>query len=82
MPISKIQDFHDRTSEKFEFKIQRKGLYQFCFSNKSPYHGTIDFDVHVDHFTYFDQQAKDGERLRFFLLLNNPSSFLIFTKLF
>uniref|UniRef100_A0A7N2LJC9 GOLD domain-containing protein n=1 Tax=Quercus lobata TaxID=97700 RepID=A0A7N2LJC9_QUELO len=54
-----IQDFHDRTSEKFEFKIQRKGLYQFSFSKKSPYHGTIDFDVHVDHFTYFDQQAKD-----------------------
>ncbi|KAK7818761.1 transmembrane emp24 domain-containing protein p24beta2 [Quercus suber] len=27
--------------------------------HKSPCHGTIDFDVHVDHFNYFDQQAKD-----------------------
>lgn len=54
-----IQDFRDRTSEKLEFVAHRKGLYQFCFTNKSPYHETIDFDVHVGHFAYFDQHAKD-----------------------
>ncbi|CAI9089854.1 OLC1v1024502C1 [Oldenlandia corymbosa var. corymbosa] len=54
-----IQDFLDKTSEKFEFTAQRKGLYRFCFTNKSPYHETIDFDVHVGHFSYYDQHAKD-----------------------
>jgi hypothetical protein len=56
---------------------QTKGLYRFCFTNKSPYQETVDFDVHVNHFAYFDQHAKDGERLHFFLLLN-PSSFIFF----
>ncbi|KAF9586995.1 hypothetical protein IFM89_039774 [Coptis chinensis] len=54
-----IHDSRDKTSEKFEFVVHRKGLHQFCFTNKSPYHETIDFDVHVGHFTYFDQHAKD-----------------------
>ncbi|KAF5204378.1 Sucrose-phosphate synthase [Thalictrum thalictroides] len=54
-----IHDFRDKTSEKFEFVVHTKGLHQFCFTNKSPYHETIDFDVHVGHFTYFDQHAKD-----------------------
>ncbi|KAL3502573.1 hypothetical protein ACH5RR_037022 [Cinchona calisaya] len=54
-----IQDFHDKTSEKFEFMAPKKGVYHFCFANKSPYHETIDFDVHVGHFTYYDQHAKD-----------------------
>ncbi|KAL0445073.1 UNVERIFIED_CONTAM: Transmembrane emp24 domain-containing protein p24beta2 [Sesamum latifolium] len=31
----------------------------FCFTNKSPYHETIDFDVHVGHFKYHNQHAKD-----------------------
>ncbi|KAG5541059.1 hypothetical protein RHGRI_021069 [Rhododendron griersonianum] len=31
----------------------------FCFTNKSPYHETIDFDVHEAHFSYYDQHAKD-----------------------
>ncbi|KAF8019643.1 hypothetical protein BT93_G0356 [Corymbia citriodora subsp. variegata] len=46
-------------SEKFEFVAHRKGVHRFCFTNKSPYHETIDFDVHVGHFTYYDQHAKD-----------------------
>ncbi|KAL5707329.1 hypothetical protein ACHQM5_025388 [Ranunculus cassubicifolius] len=54
-----IHDFRDKTSEKFDFVVHTKGLHQFCFTNKSPYHETIDFDVHVGHFTYFDQHAKD-----------------------
>ncbi|KAK1269558.1 Transmembrane emp24 domain-containing protein p24beta2 [Acorus gramineus] len=54
-----IHDFRDKTSEKFEFTVHRKGLHRFCFTNKSPYHETIDFDVHVGHFAYYDQHAKD-----------------------
>ncbi|GAB2285174.1 hypothetical protein Dimus_019626 [Dionaea muscipula] len=49
----------DKSSEKFEFVTQKKGLFRFCFSNKSPYHETIDFDIHVGHFAYYDQHAKD-----------------------
>lgn len=56
---NQIHDFRDKTSEKFEFIVRKKGLHRFCFTNKSPYHETIDFDVHVGHFTYFDQHAKD-----------------------
>lgn len=55
-----IRDFHDKTSEKFEFVAQQKGVHRFCFTNKSPYHETIDFDVHEAHFTFYDQHAKDG----------------------
>lgn len=40
---------------------QKRGVYRFCFTNKSPYHETIDFDVHVGHFAYYDQHAKDGK---------------------
>ncbi|KAL3849124.1 hypothetical protein ACJIZ3_011006 [Penstemon smallii] len=54
-----IHDFHDKTSDKYEFMAQRKGVYRFCFKNKSPFHETIDFDVHVGHFVSFDQHAKD-----------------------
>ncbi|KAJ8748232.1 hypothetical protein K2173_000640 [Erythroxylum novogranatense] len=56
-----IKDFRDKTSEKFEFVIQKKGIYRFCFTNKSPYQETIDFDVQVGHFSvaHYDQHAKD-----------------------
>ncbi|KAK6934620.1 GOLD domain [Dillenia turbinata] len=54
-----IHDFRDKTSEKFEFVAQHKGLHRFCFTNKSPYQETIDFDVHVSHFSYHKQHAKD-----------------------
>lgn len=54
---------YDRTSEKYEFMAQKKGLYHFCFTNKSPYHETVDFDVQVGHFAYYDQHAKDGNAL-------------------
>ncbi|PKA55254.1 Transmembrane emp24 domain-containing protein p24beta2 [Apostasia shenzhenica] len=56
---NQIHDFRDKISEKFEFTVRRKGLHRFCFTNKSPYHETIDFDVHVGHFTYMDEHAKD-----------------------
>ncbi|KAB2604980.1 transmembrane emp24 domain-containing protein p24beta2-like [Pyrus ussuriensis x Pyrus communis] len=55
----KIHDFRDKTTEKYDFVARHKGVYQFCFTNKSPYHETIDFDIHVSHFTYYDQHAKD-----------------------
>ncbi|KAF7814853.1 transmembrane emp24 domain-containing protein p24beta2-like [Senna tora] len=54
-----IQDFRDKTSEKFEFVAHKSGVHKFCFNNKSPYHETIDFDVHVGHFSYYEQHAKD-----------------------
>ncbi|KAK2640146.1 hypothetical protein Ddye_027941 [Dipteronia dyeriana] len=54
-----IHDFHDKISEKFDFVAHHKGVHRFCFSNKSPYHETIDFDVHVGHFSYYDEHAKD-----------------------
>lgn len=54
-----VQDFRDKTSDKFDFVVQKKGVYRFCFTNKSPYHETIDFDVQVGHFAYYDQHARD-----------------------
>ncbi|GMI85205.1 p24 subfamily beta 2 [Hibiscus trionum] len=54
-----IQDYRDKISEKFEFVANQKGVHHFCFSNKSPYHETVDFDVHENHFSYYDQHAKD-----------------------
>ncbi|KAG4952792.1 hypothetical protein AAZX31_14G005000 [Glycine max] len=54
-----IQDFRDKTSEKFDFVAHKSGVHKFCFTNKSPYHETVDFDVHVGHFSYFEQHAKD-----------------------
>ncbi|XP_066390535.1 transmembrane emp24 domain-containing protein p24beta2-like isoform X2 [Miscanthus floridulus] len=54
-----IYDSRDKTSDKFEFIAQKRGVHRFCFTNKSPYHETVDFDVHVGHFSYFDQHAKD-----------------------
>ncbi|KAL6137064.1 hypothetical protein ACLB2K_062359 [Fragaria x ananassa] len=54
-----LHDIRDKTSEKFEFVVQKAGVHRFCFTNKSPYHETIDFDVHSAHFTYYDEHAKD-----------------------
>ncbi|CAK9316120.1 unnamed protein product [Citrullus colocynthis] len=54
-----LHDFRDKTSEKHDFIAHNKGLHRFCFTNKSPYHETIDFDVHVGHFSYHEQHAKD-----------------------
>ncbi|XP_030471280.1 transmembrane emp24 domain-containing protein p24beta2 [Syzygium oleosum] len=54
-----IHDFRDKISEKFDFVAHRKGVHRFCFTNKSPYHETVDFDVHVGHFSYHDEHAKD-----------------------
>ncbi|XP_021759145.1 transmembrane emp24 domain-containing protein p24beta2-like [Chenopodium quinoa] len=54
-----ILDTHDKISEKFDFTAHKKGPFSFCFTNKSPYHETIDFDVQVGHFSYYDQHAKD-----------------------
>ncbi|KAG5551412.1 hypothetical protein RHGRI_009735 [Rhododendron griersonianum] len=54
-----LYDVHDKISEKYEFMVRNSGIHRFCFNNKSPYHETIDFDIHVGHFTYLDQHAKD-----------------------
>ncbi|ESW14518.1 hypothetical protein PHAVU_008G288000 [Phaseolus vulgaris] len=54
-----IHDFRDKTSDKFDFVAHKSGVHKFCFTNKSPYHETVDFDVHVGHFSYFEQHAKD-----------------------
>ncbi|XP_059662385.1 transmembrane emp24 domain-containing protein p24beta2-like [Cornus florida] len=54
-----IHDLRDKISEKYDFVAQQEGLYSFCFTNKSPYDETVDFDVHVGHFSSYDQHAKD-----------------------
>ncbi|XP_059662862.1 transmembrane emp24 domain-containing protein p24beta2-like [Cornus florida] len=54
-----IHDFRDKASEKYEFVVHKKGLHYFCFTNKSPFQETLDFDVHIGHFAYFDVHAKD-----------------------
>ncbi|XP_038704000.1 transmembrane emp24 domain-containing protein p24beta2-like isoform X2 [Tripterygium wilfordii] len=54
-----IHDFRDKTSGKFEFTAQKRGIYRFCFSNKSPYHETINFDLRVSHFSLFYEHAKE-----------------------
>ncbi|ONK79352.1 uncharacterized protein A4U43_C01F5490 [Asparagus officinalis] len=54
-----IVDLQDKSNEKFEFVAHKKGFHRFCFTNKSPYHETVDFDVHVGHFFHFDDHAKD-----------------------
>lgn len=54
-----IRDFRDKISEKFEFVAHEKGVHRFCFTNKSPYYETIDFDVTENHFTVSDELAKD-----------------------
>ncbi|CAA6670098.1 unnamed protein product [Spirodela intermedia] len=43
--------------------VVQEGVHRFCFTNKSPYHETIDFDIHVNHFAYFEQHAKDGKNI-------------------
>ncbi|KAK1557062.1 hypothetical protein Q3G72_017195 [Acer saccharum] len=50
----RIYDFHDKIREKYEFVVQKSGVYQFRFTNKSPYHKTIDFDIYVGHFIDFE----------------------------
>lgn len=55
-----IHDLRDKISEKSEFTSHHEGIYRFCFTNKSPYHETIDFDLHAAHFVYHDEHAKDG----------------------
>ncbi|CAN0875124.1 Transmembrane emp24 domain-containing protein p24beta2 [Linum grandiflorum] len=54
-----VQDFRDKISEKHEFVAHQKGVHRFCFINKSPYHETLDFDIHVAHFSYYEEHAKD-----------------------
>ncbi|XP_027170369.1 cellulose synthase-like protein E1 isoform X2 [Coffea eugenioides] len=54
-----VHDFRDKTSEKDEFVAYHEGVYKFCFTNKSPYHETIDFDVQAGHFVFHDEHAKD-----------------------
>ncbi|KAH9606653.1 hypothetical protein KSS87_013088 [Heliosperma pusillum] len=56
---NQIYDAREKTSEKSEFVAHNNGIYSFCFSNKSPYHETIDLDVHAGHYGYFEHHAKD-----------------------
>ncbi|XP_062153537.1 transmembrane emp24 domain-containing protein p24beta2-like [Alnus glutinosa] len=56
----RIGDFRYWTGEKFHFVAPNKGFHRFCFTNRSPYHETIGFDVHVGHFTLPDEHAKDA----------------------
>lgn len=63
----RVRDFDRRSTATFEFVAYKKGLYKFCFTNKSPYHETPDFDIHVAHYAYHDQHAKDGENETIFL---------------
>lgn len=63
-----LHDTREKSSEKFEFIAHKKGIYHFCFGNRSPYHETIDFDVLVGHYGYVDHHAKDGRNSRFCLL--------------
>lgn len=60
-----IYDARDKASDKFEFVVQNKGVHRFCFANKSPYFETVDFDVHIGHFSYFEEHAKDGKSCAF-----------------
>ncbi|XP_028786167.1 transmembrane emp24 domain-containing protein p24beta2-like [Neltuma alba] len=55
----KVYELMDKTSEKFEFVATSKGLHRFCFTNRSPYHETIDFDVYISHLSLYDQLVKD-----------------------
>ncbi|XP_054797501.1 transmembrane emp24 domain-containing protein p24beta2-like [Prosopis cineraria] len=55
----KVHELMDKTSEKFDFVAANKGLHRFCFTNRSPYHETIDFDIYVSHLTAYDQHVKD-----------------------
>ncbi|KAL9259179.1 Transmembrane emp24 domain-containing protein [Drosera capensis] len=56
---NQVMGFWGRTSEKFEFVAEKKGVYRFCFTNKSPFAEIIDFDVLVGHFMFNDDLAKD-----------------------
>lgn len=54
-----IHDFRDKTKDMFDFAALQKGVYRFCFTNKSPFHETIDFDVHSSYIFVYDEHAKD-----------------------
>ncbi|XP_010926811.1 transmembrane emp24 domain-containing protein p24beta2 [Elaeis guineensis] len=56
---AQIYDVRNKISEKFEFVVGKKGHHRFCFTNKSPYRETIDFDVRLNHFSHIGQHAKD-----------------------
>lgn len=58
-----IHDFRDKISGKSDFVVHNEGVYQFCFSNKSPYMETVDFDVHSSHFYNDVKHAQNGETL-------------------
>lgn len=54
-----IHDFRNKISGKYEFVVHNKGVYSFCFYNKSPYPETLDFDIKVWLFADNVQLAKD-----------------------
>lgn len=55
-----IYDTRDKTEEMYNFIAYHEGVYKFCFTNKAPFHETIDFDVHASHIYVHDEHAKDG----------------------
>ncbi|KAI6668098.1 hypothetical protein NL676_032971 [Syzygium grande] len=48
-----------RLVENFSVCLTIRVFIGFAFTNKSPYHEIIDFDVHVGHFAYYDHHAKN-----------------------
>lgn len=52
-------DLLNTPAEKHDFIAHRRGLYKFCFKNKSPYHKTVDFDIHVGHIPYQEDHVTD-----------------------
>ncbi|CAN0912203.1 Transmembrane emp24 domain-containing protein p24beta2 [Linum grandiflorum] len=58
-PGNLVIEMKDKTSEKYEFVVYYRGPYRFCFKNKSPYHETIDFDIHISHFMFHDEHARN-----------------------
>ncbi|KAI4388583.1 hypothetical protein MLD38_000897 [Melastoma candidum] len=54
-----IYDIRNKISEKFDFVARNKGVHRFSFTNNSPHHVTVDFDVHLGHFSFRGKHAKD-----------------------
>ncbi|KAE8671204.1 Transmembrane emp24 domain-containing protein p24beta2 [Hibiscus syriacus] len=58
-----IHDFQNKISDKHEFVVHEQGAYKSCFTNNSPYHETIDFDIQVGHLQHIDPLMDQISRL-------------------
>ncbi|OAY76073.1 Transmembrane emp24 domain-containing protein p24beta3 [Ananas comosus] len=54
-----MQSWKETSSEKFEFKAPRPGMYKFCFHNPHDVPETISFYIHVGHIPSEHNLAKD-----------------------